>query len=133
MNITQYIPEQHRALCPALTLSPAAVQQVEALAKELELDNPENLYHPLAVSASSFRNSVYFLLNRWFTKLPLHPFHGMRLEMEDGGFTTSVFLLDWKTGAILAEHEATLPDDYPELRVIEEVRAEHFSFPAGQS
>lgn len=130
MDLTANIPAKFSKVLPCLTTSPKAAAKIEEMITTYGITEPKSVHDSIAYSAGSFRNSVYFTLSSWFRETPLHPFEAARFEMTDGTAEKPVLILDVRTNTILVEDEVNLPEDYPERRIIEEVRCE-YGPPAG--
>jgi hypothetical protein len=125
-QITALIPERYRDRVAHLELTPTARSVLEELAEELSVPDVNVLFKHVAHSAASFAVSDYFAVEPWFRNQPYHPFKAVKFELSDGTETEAVLVLEPKTGIIRAEAEVVLPDDYPEERVLAEVKAEFF-------
>lgn len=99
---------------------------METLAEELSVSDFNTLLKHIAHSAASFAVSDYFAIEPWFRNQSYHPFKAAKFELNKGTEMETVLVLEAKTGLILAESEVVLPDDYPEERVLAEVKAEYF-------
>ena len=126
MDITHHVPTRFAKVIPRLTLSDKASDQLNALASEHGVDDISVIHRSVAHSAGSFRDSVYFLRSRWFQRTPHHPFRAVKFELQDGNVTEPILIYDTLHNQLLAEDEVTLPEDYPDVRVLEETKAEYF-------
>lgn len=128
MNLTKYVPKESLAVLPSLTLAPCAVAQLDRMTDELGVNLPiEDAAKSIAHSAVAFRKSLYFTQSTWFPTLPCHPFRALHINCPDEKVITPTMMFSWKDGVIYGEDTIELSDDYPEIRVIEEVKAEYFS------
>jgi hypothetical protein len=127
MNLIKYVPRESLGLIPTLTLAPCAVAQLDRVTDELGVKLPmEDAAKSIAGSAAAFRSSAYFKSNDWFPTLPCHPFHALHINCPDETIVTPTLMYSWKDGVIYGEDSIELADNYPEIRVIEEVKAEYF-------
>lgn len=127
MDLTHYIPDKMRPLIPSLTLAPCAVAQLDRTTEALGINLPiADAAKSIAGSAVKFRNSLYFTQSAWFPTLPCHPFRALHINCPDEQVITPTMMYSWKDGVIYGEDSIELADNYPEIRVIEEVKAEYF-------
>lgn len=126
MDLTSNIPSKFVKVMPKLTASPKATAKIEELITKYGIADPKSVHDSIAYSAGSFLDSVYFSFSSWFKETPQHAFLAARFEMQDGTIEEPVLILDVRSKTILADDEASLPEDYPERRVLEETRCEYF-------
>ena len=127
MNLIKYVPKESLGLIPTLTLAPCAVAQLDRTTEALGVTLPiADAAKSIAGSAVKFRNSLYFTRSAWFPTLPCHPFHALHINCPDEQVITPTMMYSWKDGVIYGEDSIELADNYPEIRVIEEVKAEYF-------
>lgn len=131
MELTKHIPKEALPNIGNVVVSPGCELYMLNVAKELGVRDLGPIAPVLAKQVVSLVTGVYWTKSKWFREQKVHRISAFTITPDEGEKVqprdVPVHLYHTPTGwAILAPEEHDIPENYFDLRLIEEVKVECF-------